>query len=114
MSKHALEPVASVAKKVKLDPENLKPSQTLYLKNLNDQINPTLIKHSLYLLFSTYGDIVEIHNRKRGQAHVVFDSVVHAGLAMKCLQSEEFFNKALVIQYSKNESKVVTRYKDES
>ncbi|KAK6459520.1 uncharacterized protein RJT20DRAFT_5088 [Scheffersomyces xylosifermentans] len=103
--------VTENAKKIKLDQKNLKPSQTLYVKNLNDQIHPKIIKHNLYLLFSTYGDVIDINNKKRGQAHIVFNSVQNASLALKCLQAEEFFDKELVINYSINESDIIARLK---
>lgn len=94
------------SKKIKLQPEEV-PSQTLYVKNLNDQVHPKTLKHNLYLLFSTYGDVIQISNKHRGQAHILFDSVENSNLAMKCLQSEDFFNKQLVIRYSKTESKLL-------
>ncbi|KAK6460343.1 hypothetical protein DFJ63DRAFT_290608 [Scheffersomyces coipomensis] len=98
-------------KKIKLDPTHLKPCQTLYIKNLNDKINPKVMKHNLYLLFSTYGDVIQIHNRKRGQAHIVFGDVDSSSLALRSLQSDVFFDKPLVINYSINESSIITRLK---
>ncbi|KAG2735918.1 hypothetical protein G9P44_000008 [Scheffersomyces stipitis] len=106
-------PEKQQAKKAKLDLQNLKPSQTLYIKNLNDKINPKIIKHNLYLLFSTYGDIIDIKNNKRGQAHIIFTNVAGASLALKCLQDEEFFDKKLVINYAIKESKIVERARKE-
>ncbi|EGW32287.1 uncharacterized protein SPAPADRAFT_153008 [Spathaspora passalidarum NRRL Y-27907] len=99
---------ANTSKKTKLDPSNLKPSQCLYIKNLNDKINRQLLKHNLYLLFSTFGDVIEIRIRK-GFAHVLFGDIPSATVALRSLQSEEFFDKPLVINYSVNESKVITR-----
>ncbi|KAK6205261.1 uncharacterized protein RJT21DRAFT_14472 [Scheffersomyces amazonensis] len=99
------------SKLIKLDASQLKPSQTLYIKNLNDKINPRIVKHNLYLLFSTFGDVIQINNRKRGQAYIVFGDVDSATLALRSLQAEPFFNKPLAINYSINESKIITTLK---
>lgn len=100
-------------KRTKLDQTNLKPSQTLYIKNLNDKINHRQLKHNLYLLFSTYGDIIQIRLAK-GHAHILFANVSLASLALRSLQQEEFFDKPLMINYSTNESKLITKLKGET
>lgn len=89
-------------------------SQTLYIKNLNDKVHHDLIKHSLYLLFSSYGDVIDIvikpHDRKmRGQAHIILNSNHNATVALKNLQNLEFFGKPLNIAYSNHKSKVIQR-----
>jgi RNA recognition motif-containing protein len=82
------------------------PIETLYVKNINDKINPKVIKHNLYLLFSTYGDIVQIITHK-GQAHIVFTNETMASLAKRALQNEPFFDKPLVIEFAKSRSKLL-------
>lgn len=89
-------------------------SQTLYIKNLNDQIHPSLLKSNLYILFSTYGDVFEIvikpHDKKmRGQAHVILNDPLSAELALKSLQDFNFFGKPLHIEFSRNKSKIISR-----
>lgn len=88
------------------------PSHTLYISNLNDQINQSTQIHNLYILFSTYGDIIRINynNKKlRGQAFIVFDSIENASLAMRNLQGELFFGKILKIGYSNMENHLVIK-----
>lgn len=114
MSKRELASTGSQAKKIKLDDENLKPSHTLYIKNLNDQIKPATLKHWLYLLFSTYGDIIDIQNKHRGQAHVLFASVDTATMAKKRENSKLFFGKPLVIYFSRKESKLITELENKA
>lgn len=89
-------------------------SQTLYIQNLNDKINHNVLKHNLYLMFSTYGDIIEVvinskNKKMRGQAHVILNNSLSAKLALKNLQSLIFFEKPLKISYSLKKSKIISR-----
>ena len=99
------------SKKTRLDFENLKPMQTLYVKNLNTKINKQIMIHNLYLLFSAFGDVISI-NLKQGFGFIIFASVSLATLALRTLQNEEFFDKSLVINYVLKESKIITRAKN--
>lgn len=103
---------ANDSKKIRLDFENLKPMQTLYVKNLNTKINKQIMIHNLYLLFSAFGDVISI-NLRQGFGFIIFASVSLATLAMRTLQNEEFFDKSLVINYVVKESKIITRAKNE-
>lgn len=87
----------------------LEVQQTLYVKNLNDKISKHTVKHTLYLLFSTYGDVIEIlmPKKMRGQAHVVLDSKALANNALRGLQKTPVFGKELQIDYAKTKSKLV-------
>ena len=100
------------SKKIKLDYKNLKPMQTLYVKNLNTKINKQIMIHNLYLLLSAFGDVISI-NLKRGFAFVIFANFNLASLALRTLQNEEFFEKPLVLNYAVKESKVISRAKNE-
>lgn len=82
------------SKKIKLDYKNLKPMQTLYVKNLNTKINKQIMIHNLYLLLSAFGDVISI-NLKRGFAFVIFASTNLASLALRTLQNEEFLTNPL-------------------
>lgn len=93
------------------------PKETLYAKNLNDKINPDTMKHNLYLLFSTYGDVIDIvfkpkNKRLRGQAHIIFSSTSHATRALDELQNMMFFEKELQMLYAKKRSKVFLEHDD--
>lgn len=100
-------------KKVKLDYLNLKPSQTLYVKNLNNKINKKVLLHNLYLLFSAFGDIISI-NLHNGYAFIIFTNLNLATLALRNLKNQDFFDKPLVLNYSVKESKVISHEKEKS
>ncbi|SGZ58226.1 CIC11C00000004742 [Sungouiella intermedia] len=85
----------------------LEVQQTLYVHNLNDKISRSLLKHNLYLLFSTYGDVLDINMKLRGQAHVIMESKEAAARALKSLLDHPFFGKPLHIDFSKSKSKCI-------
>lgn len=91
-------------------------SHTLYVNNLNDKIQPAILKHNLYVYFSTYGDIIDIvmkgHGKMRGQAHIVFSNMNHATNAMKCLRGKPFFEKDLHIEYALKKSKIISNLEE--
>lgn len=89
----------------------IKPSQTLYVNNLNDQVLRRLLKHNLYLLFSTYGDVIDIIIRPnmRGQAHIILESVASASSAKASLDKRRFFSKEMSVSYAKSKSRIVAR-----
>lgn len=100
---------ASSQKKHKADD---KINQTLYINNLNDKINIGIIRHNLYLLCSSYGDVIDIimkpkSHKMRGQAHIIFSNVSEASMALVALQKFEFFNKPMAVQFAKTKSKVI-------
>lgn len=76
------------------------PNQTLYLTNLNDKIRKPDLRLSLYMLFSTYGvvlDVVALKTMKhRGQAHIAFRDVASATQAMRALEGMNIFGKEMV------------------
>lgn len=78
----------------------LPPSHTLYCSNLPDKLQKDDLKQALYMLFSTYGSILDIVALKtakmRGQAHVLFRDVQASIQAMTALQGFEFFGKTMV------------------
>ncbi|AET37503.1 U2 snRNP complex subunit MSL1 Ecym_1261 [Eremothecium cymbalariae DBVPG len=83
------------------------PRSTLYVSNLNDQIKLEALKSNLYLIFSTFGEVLKISMsaKLRGQAFVTLKTVDEANLAMISLRDEPFFGKPLKIQFSKSETK---------
>ncbi|KAI9789763.1 MAG: U2 snRNP complex subunit msl1 [Peltula sp. TS41687] len=92
---------------------SLPPNQTLYVKNLPDKIQKTDLRTSLYILFSTYGpvlDVVALKTMKmRGQAHVVFRDVQASSQAMRTLQGFEFFGREMRISYAKTKSDTIAK-----
>lgn len=90
------------------------PSQTLYVRNLpSAKIKKDDLRMGLYLLFSTYGtvlDVVALKTMKmRGQAHIVFRDVQAATQAMRSLEGFSFFGLELKIVYAKSKSNVISR-----
>jgi len=90
-----------------------KPNQTLYIKNLNDRLQKTDLKRSLYILCATYGPVLDIVTLKtpkmRGQAHVVFRDIHVASNALRALQGFEFFGKEMQISYAKGKSDTIAK-----
>lgn len=76
------------------------PNQTLYCSNLPDKLQKADLRRSLYMLFSTYGPVLDIIALKtpkmRGQAHIVFRDIQASTQALRALQGFEFFGKEMV------------------
>lgn len=76
----------------------------LYLRNLPEKINKNELKRALYMLFTTYGPVLDIVTSRvgakgqsmRGQAHVVYRDIQTSTQAMRALQGFDFFGKELV------------------
>lgn len=85
----------------------LEVQQTLYVRNLNDKTSRSVLKQTLYLLFSTYGEVFDINMKMRGQAHVVLESEDAAARARRALQLVPLFGKKLVIEFAKNKTKSI-------
>lgn len=90
------------------------PNQTLYVKNIpSNKINKADIKTALYMLFSTYGpvlDVVALKTMKmRGQAHIVFRDIQAATQAMRSLEGFKFLGYELHIEYAKSKSDMIAK-----
>lgn len=77
------------------------PNQTLYVTNLpSAKIQKDDLKTALYMLFSTYGPILDVVALKtmkmRGQAHIVYRDLQAATQAMRSLEGAEFLGRELV------------------
>lgn len=77
------------------------PNQTLYVTNLpSAKIKKEDLRTALYMLFSTYGavlDVVALKTMKmRGQAHIVYKDIQTATQAMRSLDGFEFFGHPMV------------------
>lgn len=100
--KRLTEPAHRAAKRPRLEVQ-----QTLYVHNLNDKINRDLLKHHLFLLFSTYGEVFDINMKMRGQAHVVLQSEAAAARALKALLLTLLFGKKMKIEFAKAKTKCI-------
>ncbi|KAK4105854.1 RNA-binding domain-containing protein [Parathielavia hyrcaniae] len=90
------------------------PNQTLYVSNLpSAKIQKEDLRTALYMLFSTYGavlDVVALKTMKmRGQAHIVYKDIQTATQAMRALDGFEFFGRPMNISYAKGKSNVVAK-----
>ncbi|KAJ9621108.1 uncharacterized protein PV06_05609 [Exophiala oligosperma] len=93
------------------------PNQTLYLRNLPEKINKNELKRALYMLFTTYGPVLDIVTSRvgskgqsmRGQAHVVYRDIQTSTQAMRALQGFDFFGKEMVIVYGKGLSSIIPK-----
>ncbi|KAG5989325.1 hypothetical protein E4U52_005661 [Claviceps spartinae] len=90
------------------------PNQTLYITNLpSSKIQKADLRTALYMLFSTYGPVLDVVALKtmnmRGQAHIVFRDVQTATQAMRSLDGQEMLGRKLKIQYAKSKSHFVAK-----
>lgn len=76
------------------------PSQSLYIQNLPEKLQKHDLKRNLYMLFTTYGPVLDItavkSSKMRGQAHVLFRDTNTATQAMRHTQGMDFFGRELV------------------
>ncbi|KAF1845875.1 RNA-binding domain-containing protein [Cucurbitaria berberidis CBS 394.84] len=89
------------------------PNRTLYVRNLPDKLPKEDLKRNIYMLFATYGvilDVVALKTMKmRGQAHVVFRDIDSSTQAMRALQNFTFFGKDMQIAYAKTKSDTIAK-----
>jgi U2 small nuclear ribonucleoprotein B'' len=71
----------------------------------------------MYMLFSTYGPVLDIVTTRvgakkqsmRGQAHVVFRDIQTSTQAMRALQGFELFGKEMIIVYGRGQSSIIPK-----
>ncbi|KAH8889570.1 hypothetical protein GQ53DRAFT_748276, partial [Thozetella sp. PMI_491] len=81
------------------------PNQSLYVTNLpSNKIQKTDLRMALYMLFSTYGPVLDVialkTTKMRGQAHVTFRDIQTATQAMRALDGFEFLGHDIVRETS--------------
>ena len=78
----------------------VQPNTTLYINNLNDKINKEEIRSQLYVLFTTYGKLIDVVATKtpkmRGQAFLVFTDLTSATAALRACDGMIFYDKPMV------------------
>ncbi|KAJ1817817.1 sulfite reductase [NADPH] flavoprotein component, partial [Coemansia sp. RSA 2598] len=86
-------------------PPCLKPSKTLYIRNLNEKKKPPVLVAALRALFETYGTVLDIRARHsvrmRGQAFIVFKNIEDAERAHSEVQGFMLFGKPMFIEFSR-------------
>ncbi|KAL7819983.1 hypothetical protein V8C26DRAFT_427386 [Trichoderma gracile] len=105
-----LAPNASLPAKVQPIP----PNQTIYITNLpSAKIQKQDLRTALYMLFSTFGPVLDIVALKtmemRGQAHIVFRDIQAATQAMRAMDGQTFLGRPMKIQYAKSKSHFVAK-----
>ncbi|KAJ2691506.1 hypothetical protein H4R19_006350 [Coemansia spiralis] len=90
---------------------SIPPSQTLYIRNLNDKIHKDTLKHALYGLCVAYGRVLDIVALKtikmRGQAFVAFEDITAATAALRQLHGRQVFGRPMRIEYALSKSNMV-------
>ena len=80
--------------------QKVTPNQSIYIQNLPEKLQKEDLRRELYILFSTYGpvlDVIAIKTKKmRGQAHVLFKDVQGATQALRNCQGFDFFGRDMV------------------
>ncbi|KAK1020250.1 hypothetical protein LTR33_019111, partial [Friedmanniomyces endolithicus] len=75
------------------------PSQSLYILNLPEKLQKEDLRRELYILFSTYGPVLDVTATKtrkmRGQAHVLFREMHSATQALRACQGFEMSGKQM-------------------
>ncbi|KAF2474580.1 uncharacterized protein BDR25DRAFT_110097 [Lindgomyces ingoldianus] len=90
------------------------PNRTLYCSKLpSTKFLKGDIKRSLYMLFATYGVVLDIIlikvGKMRGQAHVVFRDIESSTQAMRALQGFNFYGTEIRIAFAKGKSDVIAK-----
>ncbi|KAH8731303.1 hypothetical protein GQ44DRAFT_767183 [Phaeosphaeriaceae sp. PMI808] len=89
------------------------PNRTLYVRCLPDKLPKEDLKRNLYMLFATYGivlDVVALKTPKmRGQAHIVFRDIDASTQAMRALHGFNFYGKDMQIAYAKTKSDTIAK-----
>eukprot|EP00735_Rhodelphis_limneticus_P007741 TRINITY_DN20357_c0_g1::TRINITY_DN20357_c0_g1_i1::g.8499::m.8499 TRINITY_DN20357_c0_g1::TRINITY_DN20357_c0_g1_i1::g.8499 ORF type:complete len:137 (+),score=17.53,sp/O22922/RU2B1_ARATH/63.92/7e-43,RRM_5/PF13893.1/3.5e-12,RRM_1/PF00076.17/9.5e-11,RRM_6/PF14259.1/1.9e-05 TRINITY_DN20357_c0_g1_i1:38-448(+) len=105
--------MATRVSKGPLRPNDLTPSQTIYINNLNDKIKKEDLRRQLYFLFSQFGAILDVVALKtpkmRGQAFIVFQDISTAAAALRQMQGFPFYDKPMRIQFSRSKSDTVAK-----
>jgi U2 small nuclear ribonucleoprotein B'' len=85
----------------------------VYVTNLNDKIKKPELLTNLYLVFSQFGHIIEVHcaksRRLRGQAWVVFDKLDSATRAVRGLDGFRFFGKEMRVRFALEKSDTICK-----
>ncbi|CAD8080085.1 unnamed protein product [Paramecium primaurelia] len=89
------------------------PKETLYVTGLNDKIKLEDLKFVLYILFSQFGEVLQMVMKKtqklRGQAFIVFQNITYATNAKAALSGMIVYDKPLIIEFAYKKSVIFDR-----
>lgn len=83
---------------------------TIYVSNLNTHIKARKMKANLYILFSSFADVVEInYPRKnlRGQGWIVVSSPRDAVECVEKINGSTVFNNVINLQFARKDSNII-------
>lgn len=92
------------------------PNQTIYISNLPTKMPKTTLKLQLFVLFSQYGQILDIVAMKtpkmRGQAFIVYKELASAVAAQRHMQGRPLgdLKHTMKIEYAKTKSKAMIEF----
>lgn len=86
-------------------PVSIPPNQTLYVRGLpSAKIKKDDLRTALYMLFSTYGPVLDVvalkTSKMRGQAHIVYRDIQTATQAMRALDGFNFLGLDIVSSHT--------------
>ncbi|KXJ95209.1 hypothetical protein Micbo1qcDRAFT_182060 [Microdochium bolleyi] len=80
----------------------------VYVRNLEERVKPETLKEALTVVFSDYGNIIDIvaktNLKAKGQAFVVFDNAESAAKAVDEVQGFELFDKPMIVALARTRS----------
>ncbi|OCK80139.1 RNA-binding domain-containing protein [Lepidopterella palustris CBS 459.81] len=84
------------------------PNNTVYVRNLAEEIKIDQMVEALREIFCEYGTIVDIVAKKslkrKGQAFIVYDDPASAAQAIEDVQGFELFDKPMTLEYARTKS----------
>ncbi|KAI0833948.1 RNA-binding domain-containing protein [Hypoxylon sp. FL0890] len=84
------------------------PISTVYVRNLEERVKPEPLKEALRVVFSEYGNIIDIVAKRnlkaKGQAFIVFDRPESALQAVEEVQGFELFEKPMQVALARTRS----------
>ncbi|KAI0817779.1 RNA recognition domain-containing protein [Xylaria sp. FL0064] len=84
------------------------PIATVYVRNLEERVKPEALKEALRVVFSEYGNIIDIvaktNLKAKGQAFIVFDKPESALQAIEEVQGFELFDKPMQVALARTRS----------
>lgn len=98
------------ATKRKTKRQNIGAKYTLYVTNLNSKIKPVKMKENLYILFSSFADVLEIHyprKDRRGQGWIVVSSPEEAAQCIEKLDNFQMFENQIHVNLARKDANII-------
>lgn len=91
--------------------KHIQPSHTIHISNLNSKINKKKLIENLYILLSSFADVIQIKYspKHRGQVWAVIASDIDAKACIDQFDGFQFFDKKIELSYAQNESKLIDK-----